>query len=168
MRYARVACLEGTGPGRVSQPCRAKPPRTQRNRSGSATRTNTKLAREAPGKPQKPRRRLAPTYWTRVATQLRAPPPHTSHVGQKPRRGNRRSLCAEAHAAWTTSPPRRLRRSAAAPKHRCPQQAITSKHLQKNTRRRKQTRNTKTSRGPPRRALEARVVRRGQQRNIVP
>ena len=61
LRRVRVACLQGTRRGRVSPPCRAKPPRTRRSRGGGTTRTNTKSAREAPGKPQKPSRRLEPT-----------------------------------------------------------------------------------------------------------
>ena len=129
MRIAHVACLHGIVSGRVSQFWRAKPLRTQCKKT-AASPARTRSQREITQASHKRLTAYSRIYSTRVASQLRASPPDTSHVAQELRSGNRRSRCAEAQVAWATSPTRRLRRSAATPKRRCPQEAIASKHLQ--------------------------------------
>ena len=105
-RRARVACLQSTRRGRVSPPCRAKPPRTRRRRGSGTTRTDTKSAREAPVEPKKPSRLFDPTSWTEGQLSFRHRHPHVP-CRPKPRRGNRgdakASFALMCAYAWKTS-----------------------------------------------------------------
>ena len=143
----------------------------ERQRHPHQQKVSARGPRQAPETKPPPRARIADTSGN-SASGAAAP----SLVWPKPRRGNRRSRCAKAHVAWTVPPKRPLRRSAVAPKRRLPATGHRKQALATNTRRGRQTHNTKTPRGPPRRALGTCVVRQTSRRpkhhanvpNIVP